>query len=61
MNYVYIGNIPDNINKGKNTYCPHDNILCIERKGYSIRNIGMDKEGNCRSCGMKIPGVWDSL
>ncbi len=61
MNYVYLGNIPDNLNKGKNTYCPHDGSLCIERKGYTIKNVGMEKDGTCKSCGMKIPGVWDSL
>jgi len=57
MNYVYIGNIPDNLNKGKDTYCPKCNKVVIERIGYTITQYHI-KDGKCTFCDYKIPGVW---
>jgi len=56
VKYVYIGNVPDS--KAESTYCPNDNRVCIERKGYAITENNVDKNGFCLECGEKIEGVW---
>ncbi|MEM4268102.1 MAG: AmmeMemoRadiSam system radical SAM enzyme [Candidatus Woesearchaeota archaeon] len=57
LKFVYIGNVPGS--EAQNTYCPRDNSICIERNGYLVKKINIDKEGFCR-CGEKIAGVWKS-
>jgi len=53
--YVYLGNVPGH--EGSHTFCHNCGKTVIERKGYRINTEHM-KEGACRSCGEKIPGVW---
>jgi pyruvate formate lyase activating enzyme len=55
LKYVYIGNV--RVNKGGNTYCPNDKKLLVGRRGYFIYKNNM-KDGKCKFCGTKIPGVW---
>jgi pyruvate formate lyase activating enzyme len=57
MKYVYIGNIPDNINTSKDTVCPQCGKIVIERFGYTISENNLSS-GACKFCGYKIPGVW---
>jgi pyruvate formate lyase activating enzyme len=57
MHYVYIGNIPDNLNKGKDTICPNCGKFAIRRKGYSITEFNLI-DGVCKFCGFAIAGVW---
>ena len=56
IKYVYIGNVPGH--EAQNTYCPHDNKICIGRNGYVITENNLEK-GKCKFCGEEIPGVWD--
>ena len=55
LKYVYIGNVPGHFNES--TYCPNCSKLLIGRIGYQIfaNNI---KDGKCKFCGYKIPGIW---
>jgi len=54
LHYVYVGNLATE--KGGNTYCPRDGALCVERKGYIVKNHL--KDGKCPTCGTKISGIW---
>jgi len=55
INFPYVGNVPGH--KGNNTYCPNDNKLLIERRGYNIlQNHVID--GKCEFCNYKLPGIW---
>jgi len=58
LNFVYIGNVPDHLNRGKDTFCPDDGSLLIERHGYTTKFVNMSSGGVCKTCGRKIPGVW---
>jgi len=49
--YVFIGNA--SITGAENTYCPECGNLLIERTGFSMRIVGIEKE-SCRSCGRKV-------
>uniref|UniRef100_A0A7C3WRY7 AmmeMemoRadiSam system radical SAM enzyme n=1 Tax=Desulfobacca acetoxidans TaxID=60893 RepID=A0A7C3WRY7_9BACT len=55
LKYVYLGNLPGN--PAENTYCHHCGQLIIGRRGFTVgeRNL---KDGKCRFCGTKIPGIW---
>jgi len=52
LDYVYVGNVI--IPKTENTYCSKCGKLLIERQAYTINDIGIDKNGNCKYCGNKI-------
>lgn len=56
LNYVFIGNVFGHT--GEHTYCPKCKKIVIKRKGYTILEINL-KEGRCKFCGEKIPGVWE--
>ena len=56
MNFIYIGNIPQQI--GENTICPNCSKTIIKRIGYNvIKNLL--KNGKCPFCGHQIPGIWN--
>jgi len=57
MHYPYVGNIPDH--PGNKTYCPKCKKILVERQAFftTVMNI---KNGRCKFCGQKIPGVWTS-
>lgn len=55
LNYVYVGNVPGH--PGNSTYCPNCGKIVIERKGYRVKMSGL-RNGKCKYCGKKIPGVW---
>ena len=56
--YVYTGNVHDT--EGQTTYCPSCNAVLIERDWYRLGAWGLDANGACHSCGMKIPGHFDA-
>jgi pyruvate formate lyase activating enzyme len=56
MNFVYVGNVPGH--KGEHTYCPDCKQVLIERVGYTIIQTNI-KDGKCRFCGKRIPGIWN--
>jgi pyruvate formate lyase activating enzyme len=55
LQYVYIGNVPGH--KFENTYCHNCHKLIIGRMGYLILENYI-KDGKCKFCGSKIPGIW---
>ena len=55
VHYPYVGNLPGN--EGENTHCHACGALLIKRLGYSTEIVGL-KDGKCKKCGVKIPGVW---
>lgn len=56
LNYVYTGNIPGM--EAESTHCPKCNELIIKRFGLDCESCNVDKEGKCKNCKNKIPGVW---
>ncbi|OGV19706.1 MAG: AmmeMemoRadiSam system radical SAM enzyme [Lentisphaerae bacterium GWF2_38_69] len=56
LNFVYLGNVPSV--DGENTYCPDDNTLLIERRGFMVNRINL-KDGKCPTCGRELPGIWE--
>lgn len=57
LNFIYIGNVPIKVG-GENTQCPHCGKTIIQRMGYTVIKNNI-KDGRCKFCGEKIPGVWD--
>ena len=56
LRYVYVGNVPGG--EGESTRCPRDGTLLVERQGYTIGRVTLDRSGRCPSCGEPIAGVW---
>ena len=54
LNYVYVGNIP---NEHEDTDCHNCNELLIKRSGFNVTYNNLDK-GKCPECDTKIPGVF---
>ena len=54
LNYVYVGNA--SLEGSENTYCPECSSILVERNGFNIKKIGIDK-GKCSNCGRKIDFV----
>lgn len=52
LKYVYIGNINDV--EANTTCCSQCKKPLIERTGYNIINLGIDKKGRCKYCGEKV-------
>ncbi len=57
IHYVYLGNVPGH--EGCNTYCHNCGKILIERKGYILRQVNLDKD-RCKFCNAQIPGRWGS-
>jgi len=58
LHYVYIGNVPGH--PAENTYCPKCRRMVIERAGFTIAGLHLDR-GKCQFCQQPIPGVWEGL
>lgn len=56
LNYVYIGNVPNQI--GEDTFCPACGKLIIKRIGYNVLENNI-KDAKCKFCQAKIAGIWD--
>lgn len=57
LKFIYIGNVPISAG-GEDTFCPHCGKLLIKRLGYTVIGNNL-KDGRCKFCDTKIPGVWD--
>ncbi len=58
LRYVYVGNV---LAPGlADTICPECGRVLIRRAGYTILGNNV-KNGRCKFCGARIPGVWDPL
>ena len=54
LKYVYSGNVPGD--PGEKTSCPSCSEVLIDRVGYSIRHMSIEK-GKCTKCGYKVDGI----
>ena len=54
LHYVYEGNI---FSEGANTNCPSCGRLLVRRSWHNVLENNL-KNGECPSCGLTIPGVW---
>jgi pyruvate formate lyase activating enzyme len=59
VRYAYTGNIYDR--EGSSTWCPGCGALLIERDWYQLGRWGVDTEGCCATCGMRLPGQFATL
>ena len=55
IRYVYVGNVAGH--EGENTYCHNCKKILIERNGYVLNQVNIEK-GKCTFCGTSIPGRW---
>jgi len=58
LNFVYAGNIPGQLGRWENTYCPQCGGLLIARTGFWIDAYHLTPEGRCPHCQTAIPGIW---
>jgi pyruvate formate lyase activating enzyme len=59
LHYVYAGNLPGQVGRYEDTFCPQCRALLVERVGYRIRlNRLAATGGACPECGATIPGIW---
>jgi len=56
IKYVYIDNVPGH--EYESTYCPSCKTKLVQRDGSEITVLDMDKDGNCKKCGARVPGIW---
>jgi pyruvate formate lyase activating enzyme len=57
LRFVYAGNLPGQVGKWENTYCPGCSELLIERHGFRVLRNRV-AEGQCPKCARAIPGFW---
>jgi pyruvate formate lyase activating enzyme len=58
LRYVYCGNLPGQVDRFENTYCPGCQELLIARFGYRILLDKLSGAGRCPRCRTAIPGIW---
>ena len=58
VRYAFTGNVDDP--KGASTWCHHCGELLIGRRGYDLTHWGLTPEGDCRACGTRCAGVFES-
>ena len=56
LHYVTIGNVPGH--KHNSTFCPKCDKRLIHRIHFQVLKDNLE-EGKCKSCGHKIPGIWE--
>lgn len=60
LKFVYAGNLPGRSGDYENTNCPGCGARLIERLGFAVLGYHLTDAGTCPSCGLPIPGVWES-
>ena len=58
LRFVYAGNIPRQVDRYENTFCPACRTLLIERSGFLVKK-NLLQAGACPSCRTTIPGRWE--
>jgi pyruvate formate lyase activating enzyme len=58
LRYVYVGNVHDPA--AHSTYCHACGAQVVERDWYELGDYRLTDDGRCRSCGTRIPGVYDA-
>ena len=57
LRFVYAGNLPGQVGKWENTYCPGCGELLVERYGFRVLRDRVP-DGHCPRCRRLIPGFW---
>jgi len=57
LRFVYAGNLPGQVHRWENTWCPGCGALLVERMGFRVIQNRLE-EGSCPDCRRAIPGVW---
>ncbi|CAA9240409.1 MAG: COG1180: Radical SAM, Pyruvate-formate lyase-activating enzyme like [uncultured Acidimicrobiales bacterium] len=57
VRFAYTGNVHDA--DGSSTYCGGCGTVVVERDWYAIGEYRLTDDGHCRSCGTRLPGVFD--
>ena len=57
LRFVYAGNLPGQVGRWENTWCPGCSALLVERVGFRVRRNRL-AGGACPDCGRAIPGYW---
>lgn len=52
LHFVYIGNLP--VGAEDDTFCPKCHQIIIQREGYSVKVLNVDKNGRCLKCGQDL-------
>ncbi|MEM3047808.1 MAG: AmmeMemoRadiSam system radical SAM enzyme [Candidatus Bathyarchaeia archaeon] len=55
IEYVTIGNVPGH--EANSTRCPRCGETIIKRTHFTVHQVNI-RDGRCRNCGHKIPGIW---
>ena len=58
LRFIYAGNLPGRVGRWEHTWCPDCGHLLVERSGYRILQQHVGPDGNCPTCGRRIPGIW---
>jgi pyruvate formate lyase activating enzyme len=60
LRHVYAGNLPGLVGDLEDTRCAHCRTRLIARTGYHVRDYRLTTEGDCPTCGTRLPGRWDA-
>ena len=58
LRFVYAGNIPGQVGRWENTWCPGCGALLVERRGFRVLQNRV-AAGACPDCRRVIPGFWE--
>ncbi len=58
LHFVYAGNLPGRVGRWENTCCPACGKVVVERTGYQIGGVHLNRPGCCGACGAEVPGIW---
>jgi pyruvate formate lyase activating enzyme len=59
LHFVYAGNLPGQVGRWENTWCPGCGELLIERQGFRVLSNRV-ADGHCARCARAIPGFWNA-
>ncbi len=57
LKFVYAGNLPGEVGRTEDTFCPSCGTTLVERTGFRVLANRL-VHGSCHRCGTKIPGRW---
>jgi pyruvate formate lyase activating enzyme len=57
LRFVYAGNLPGQVDRWENTWCPGCGALLVERRGFRVIQNRL-ADGSCPDCRRAIPGFW---
>ena len=60
LRFCYAGNLAGQVDDLENTRCAGCDATLIERHGYRIVTYDLTGTGDCRTCGLHVPGHWDT-